>query len=98
MALTTSIGASAGGMAMPLTILALPVGWYWASDGETPPVTPELLGGAAPPEEADAPPPDEDDLAAYEVALNARIAASAKAAASNVFAVRMGISFVRLRG
>src|SRR4051794_26569027 len=102
-AFLTSSGASAGGDATPFTSLALPGGWNCASEGEMPPEAGWFEVGVAPPE-ADAPPavledelPEEDppevDVAAYEVALSAKKAASEMAAASSDFARRVGILF-----
>src|SRR4051794_2768493 len=87
---TTSGGASAGGIAFPATILALPAGRNSGSSGDTPPVR-------APLDWVEAPPLEELEAARALAGRSAKAAAS-MAAASSIVRRLEDISFVRLRG
>jgi hypothetical protein len=69
----TSGGASTGGIAMPLTSLALPVGRNCGSSGNTPPVVAVLEGAVAAP-----------DWAAEALVGTSAKAATANAAAGSI--------------
>src|SRR4051794_20337449 len=84
---TTSGGASAGGIALPATILALPAGRNSGSSGDTPPVVAPLDCVEAPPL-----------VAAVALTGRSAKAAAAMAAASSMCRRLEDISFVRLRG
>src|SRR5215217_4193916 len=89
-AFTTCGGASAGGIALPATILALPVGRNSGSSGDTPPVVTPL-------DCVEAPPLEELEAALALAGRSAETAAS-MATVSSIFRRLVGISFVRLRG